>query len=54
MKVLVMLYLIMVELDLNNITLRNNFDEDDTDILIFIRLFAWHIKFRKHKELKMS
>ena len=34
----------MVNIDLNNINLDNNFDEDDRDIIILIRLLAWHIK----------
>ena len=28
------------------------FDEDDSDSIILIRLFAWHIKFEKRKEVK--
>ena len=38
--------------DLNNINLDNNFDEDDPDTIILIRLLAWPIKFRKRKPLK--
>ena len=38
--------------DLNNINLGNNFDKDDLDTIILIRLLAWHIKFEKHKALK--
>ena len=30
----------------------NNFDEDDPDTIIHIRLLAWHTKFEKRKELK--
>ena len=57
MKILVMLYLIIMKLgivniDVNNINLDNNFDEDDPDTIILIRLLAWHIKFEKRKELK--
>ena len=38
--------IIMVNIDLNNINLDNNFDEDDRDIIIIlIRLLAWRIKF---------
>ena len=40
----------IINIDLNNINLDNNFDEDDPDILI--RLLAWHIKFKKRKALK--
>ena len=38
--------------DFNNINLDNNFDEDDPDTIILIRLLAWHIKFEKRKALK--
>ena len=38
--------------DRNNINLGNNFDKDDLDTIILIRLLAWHIKFEKHKALK--
>ena len=31
------------------LTLIKNFDEDDTDTIILIRLFAWHIKFENFK-----
>ena len=39
---------------MNNINLDNNFDEDDSDTNILVRLLAWHIKFEKRKELKKS
>ena len=39
-------------LDLSNINLDNNFDKDDSDTIILIRLLTWHIKFEKHKHLK--
>ena len=55
MKILVMLcFLVMkwVLLGLNNVNLDNNFDEDDLDTIIFIRLLAWHIKFEKRKAFK--
>ena len=42
----------IVNTDLNNINLDNNFDEDDPDTIILMRLLAWHIKFEKSKELK--
>ena len=38
-------------IDLNNINLDDNFDEEDPNIIIHIRLLAWHIKFEKCKEL---
>ena len=42
----------ILNIDLNNINLDNNFDEDDPDTIILIRLLVWHIKFEKRKELK--
>ena len=36
----------------NNINLDNDFDEDDPDTIILIRLFAWYSKFKKRKVLK--
>ena len=43
---------VILNIDLNNINLDNNFDEDDNDTIILIRLLAWHIKFEKRKELE--
>ena len=37
--------------DLNNVSLHSNFYEEDLDIIILIRLLAWHIKFEKLKAL---
>ena len=42
----------VLNIDLNNINLDNNFDEDDPDTIIHIRFLAWHIKYEKRKELK--
>ena len=42
----------IVNIDINNINLDNNFDEDDPDTIILIRLLTWHIKFEKRKALK--
>ena len=40
-------------IDLNNINLDgSNYEEDDPDTIILIRLLAWHIKFEKRKALK--
>ena len=36
----------------NTINLVNNFDEDDHDTIILIKLLAWYIKFKKCKALK--
>ena len=39
--------------DLNNINLRDtNYEEDDPNTIILIRLLAWHIKLQKSIELK--
>ena len=35
----------------NSINLDNNFDEDDSDTVILIKLLAWHSKFKKLKAL---
>ena len=43
----------ILNIDLNNINLYDtNYEEDDPDTIILIRLLAWHIKFEKRKELK--
>ena len=42
----------ILNIDLNNISLDNNFDEDDPDKIIFVRRLCWRIKFEKRKELK--
>ena len=42
----------ILNIDLNNINLDGNFDEDDPDTTILIRLLVWHIKFAKHEVLK--
>ena len=40
-------------IDLNNIIFDDtNYDEDDSDAIISVRLLAWHIKFEKRKTLK--
>ena len=44
----------ILNIDLNNINIDNNFDEDDPDTIIFIGLLALHIKFEKCKALKES
>ena len=58
MKILVMLYLIfnykkigIVDIDLKNINLDNNFDEDDSDTITLVRLLAGHIKFKNTNNL---
>ena len=42
----------ILNIDLDSIILGKNFDEDDPDTIILIRLLAWHIKFGKQKALK--
>ena len=42
----------VLNIDLNNIDLDNNFDEGDSDTIIYIRLFTWRIKSEKRKALK--
>ena len=44
----------ILNIGLNNINLNNNFDEGESDVIILIRILAWHIKFEKHKELKKN
>ena len=42
----------ILDIDLNNISRDNNFDEDDTDIIVLVRVLAWHFIFEKRKALK--
>ena len=42
----------IASVNLDNINLDNNFDKDDPDVIILIRLLAWHKKFKKCKSLK--
>ena len=42
----------ILNIDLKNINLDNNFDEDDPGTFSHVRCLAWHIKFEKHKALK--
>ena len=44
----------ILNIDLNNTNLDNNFDVDDPDTIILIRFLSWHIKFEEHKELTIS
>ena len=41
----------IVNTDLNNISLDDNFDGEDPNIIILIRLLAWHTNSEKRKEL---
>ena len=38
-------------IDLNNINLDDNFDEEDPNTTIVIRLLTWKTKFEKRKQL---
>ena len=43
----------ILAVDLDKINLDNDdFDEDDCDIIIHVRLLVWHRKFEKSKALK--
>ena len=43
----------ILSIDLNNINLDDtNYDVDDLETIIHIRLLAWYIKFAKRKALK--
>ena len=43
----------ILSIDLNNFNLDDvNYDADDPENIIHIRLFAWHIKCEKRKALK--
>ena len=44
--------LIFLSANLNDINLDNNFDENDSDAIILIRLLAWHSKFEIYKGLR--
>ena len=44
----------ILNIDLNNINLDNNFDEDHPDTIILIRPLAWHIKFEERKERRKN
>ena len=41
-----------LSVNLHNINLDTNFDEDDFDAIIFIRILACHSEFKKRKALK--
>ena len=42
----------IVNINLNNINLDDNFDEEDPNTIILIRSLTWHTTFGKRKELK--
>ena len=43
---------VILNIDLTDINLHNTFDEDHPDTILDIRLWPWHIKFKKRKALK--
>ena len=44
----------ILNIDLHNINLDNNFDENNPATIILIRRLHWHSKFKKRKELKKN
>ena len=44
----------ILKMDINNVNLDSDFDEDDPDTIILIRILAWHIKLKKGKALKKN
>ena len=43
----------ILNIDLKNINCDDtDYDVDDPDTIIYVRLLAWHIKFEKSRELK--
>ena len=45
--------MVILRVDLDNINLNdNNFYEDDPEIIIDVKLLAWHYIFKKNKVLK--
>ena len=44
----------ILNVNVNNISLDNNFDENDPDTIILIRLLAWHSKFKKREALEKN
>ena len=44
--------MVILNIDINNINLGNNFDKDDPDAIILIRLLSYHIRFEKRKVLE--
>ena len=42
-----------VIIDLNNINIDvDNFDEDDPETIVFVRLMAWCIRYKQRKQIK--
>ena len=44
--------MVILNIDLNNINLDNDFDEENPDTIIYVRLLAWHFRFKKRKTFK--
>ena len=45
-------HILVVDIDKINLDNDKNFDEDDPDTIIHLRLLAWHSKSKKNKALK--
>ena len=48
-KILMKSHFLLININLDD---HNNFDEDDPEFIIHVRLLAWRNKFEKHKALK--
>ena len=46
--------MVILSANLNNINLDNNFDEDDPDTIILIKLLGQYNKFKRHKSLNKN
>ena len=44
----------ILNVDLNIINFDNNFDADNPETIILIRLLAWYVKFEKRKAIKKN
>ena len=42
----------ILNINLNNVSLGDNFDEDDPNTTILIKRLAWHMKFEKRSYVK--
>ena len=42
----------ILNINLNNVSLGDNFDEDDPNTIILIKRLAWHMKFEKRSYVK--
>ena len=42
----------ILDANVNNINLDNDFDKDDPNAIVLVRILAWHSKFKNRKALK--